>query len=538
MAIIFESFLTDLLVGTLTLFGLVYWYFTKDFDYWQKRNIAFVKPLPFFGNFKGRLTFTRAISDIWVDIYKELKHHKIGGTWVINKPFLVINDPDIIRRVLVKDFAHFHDRGMPVDEERNPLSLNLFNLAGTQWRSLRAKLTPTFTSGKMKLMFSLMHECAREFVEFVAQETRVKKDVEFREMFAKMTTDIIGTTAFGLQFNSMKNPDSEFRAMGRRVFSPSKWVLVGQILYHFFPPVGKLLNMQFPEKDISDFFMKAVKDTVDYREKNNVKRNDFLQLLIELKNKRKIEEDAEKDSMITAEGLAQESELKNFEMSDNLLAAQAFVFFLAGFETSSTTMSFALHELTMNPDVQTKLREEVDRVLEEHGGELSYDALKNMEYLDKVINETLRKYPPIPTLMRKCTKDYHETQTGKYIEEGTQIEIPVYALHHDPEYYPDPQRFDPERFSDEQRATRPNYVYLPFGEGPRICIGMRFGLLQAKLGLAALVSRFELAAAPQTAPPALDPKAFITSFRGGVWARVKARRRIALAGDVAGVTDA
>ncbi|GLG95811.1 Cytochrome P450 9c1 [Gryllus bimaculatus] len=206
-------------------------------------------------------------------------------------PFLWIRDPEIIKRVLVKDFAHFHDRGMAMDEEKNPLSANLFNLPGARWRALRTKLTPTFTSGKMKMMFELMHECAREFVDFVSFEADANGEVEFKEVFAKLTTDIIGSCAFGLQFNSMKNPDSEFRKMGRKIFTPDASAVMITILQFMLPAIGKFFSMRLPTKEVSDFFMKAVLDTVEYREKNNVKRNDFLQLLIELKNKGKIEDE-------------------------------------------------------------------------------------------------------------------------------------------------------------------------------------------------------------------------------------------------------
>ncbi|KAK7789224.1 hypothetical protein R5R35_007049 [Gryllus longicercus] len=524
MAFILESFAEELILVLFTLCIIIYWHFTNNFDYWEKRNIPFAKPEPFFGNFKDQFFGRKSTALATQDLYKEMKGHKLAGAWRVKSPILFIQDPDLIKRVLLKDFAHFHDRGMHVDEEKNPLSANLFYLAGTRWRSLRAKLTPTFTSGKMKLMFALMYECAQEFVEFVKSEASSTGEVEFKEVFAKMTTDIIGTCAFGIQFNSMKNPDSEFRKMGRKAFSSTKKLSIQRIIQLYCPPLRKLFNSQFPPKDVGDFFIRAVSETVDYRQKNNIKRNDFLQLLLDLKNKGKLDVDDEYSNISSNDVGVENGDIKDVELTDNLLAAQAFVFFLAGFETSSTTMSFALHELTANPKILERAREEVDRVLDGTGGELSYEAIRKMEYLDNVVNESLRKYPPLPVLMRVCTKTFTEPETGALIEKGTPVQIPVYALHHDPEFYPDPARFDPDRFTEEQKAKRPNFVFLPFGEGPRVCIGLRFGMLQAKLGLAALLSRFDLAPSARTPTPLpLDPRSFITASEGGIWARVSPR---------------
>lgn len=524
MGILCACLFADLTVGVVTLGLLLYWYFTNNFDYWKKHNAPFLQPTPFFGNFKDRLLFRKSNCHVSQDLYHAMEGQPLFGTWFVKKPILYVRDPEIVKRILVKDFAHFHDRGLPVDEKNNPLSAHLFNLGGSRWRALRVKLTPTFTSGKMKMMYALMHECGREFVEFVGREVATSEngELEFRELLARFTTDIIGTCAFGLQFNSMKDPNSEFRTMGRKVFTPSFMGTLGMILVTMVPFMGKFFKIRFPKADVSDFFMKAVHDTVEYREKNNVRRNDFLQLLIDLKNKGKLE-DEDKDSK-SANGVSASDGI-DIELTNNLLAAQAFVFFLAGFETSSTAMSFALHELSVNPKVLNKLQKEIDEVLKEYDGELTYEALRKMEYLENVINESLRKYPPVPVLMRVCNKKYTEPDTGAIVEEGVRVHIPVYAMQNDPKYFPNPENFEPDRFKEEEKAKRPHYVYLPFGEGPRICIGVRFGMLQAKLGLAALLSRFNISAGSRTPHPVkLQTNAFVTTCQGGVWIKVTPRK--------------
>lgn len=168
-------------------------------------------------------------------------------------------------------------------------------------------------------------------------------------------------------------------------------------------------------------------------------------------------------------------------------------------------MMFCLYELALNLNIQKKLQDEVDKVLERYEQKLTYECVQEMGYLDKVIKgkeitkisfrisskkvntneniweiwklftETMRKYPPVPLHFRQCTKAYKvkrsEVEEEFVIDKGTGVLIPVLGIHRDPEYYPEPDKFDPDRFSPEEKAKRHHYSYIPFGEGPRICIG-------------------------------------------------------------------
>nr|CAD7574931.1 unnamed protein product [Timema californicum] len=211
-------------------------------------------------------------------------------------------------------------------------------------------------------------------------------------------------------------------------------------------------------------------------------------------------EETTRNSLISFKLSFQECNFKRLvsEMTDDLLAAQCFVFFLAGFETSSSTISSCLYELALNPEIQERLREEVDTVLHKYKGAITYEAIQEMDYLARAIDETLRKYPPKPNLDRQCTKTFTFPGTNHVIEKGTRLTIPAYALHHDPKYFPDPEQFNPDRFTEEAKRTRHHYSYLPFGEGPRICIGMRFGLMQTKVGLLSLLSKYKFSPCEKT----------------------------------------
>jgi cytochrome P450 family 6 len=156
-----------------------------------------------------------------------------------------------------------------------------------------------------------------------------------------------------------------------------------------------------------------------------------------------------------------------------MLTAQTLGFIGDSFETVSTSLSFSIFEISYNPEIQTKLKEEIDRVLLKYDNKVCYDALMEMTYLDKVFNECLRKYPPIGLMNRLCTKNYTIPDSDVKIEEGTAITIPIYGLHHDPQYWPNPEVFDPERFSEENVKNITPFTYLPFGEGPRMCLGKK-----------------------------------------------------------------
>ncbi|PSN29418.1 hypothetical protein C0J52_26728 [Blattella germanica] len=194
--------------------------------------------------------------------------------------------------------------------------------------------------------------------------------------------------------------------------------------------------------------------------------------------------------------------------------AQSFAFLSAGFETSSTTMTFTLYEMALHPDLQTRLRKDIMGGLAKFNNELTYEAIIEMQYLDMVVNETLRKYPIVPYLDRMTVNDFQlPSVDGKgtvTIKSGVGIYVPVYALHHDPEYFPNPAKFDPERFTEENKKKIPQSVYLPFGEGPRFCLGMKFGLMQTKIGLIHVFSRFEVAPCKDTPIPLkIHPKPFL-----------------------------
>lgn len=203
--------------------------------------------------------------------------------------------------------------------------------------------------------------------------------------------------------------------------------------------------------------------------------------------------------------------------------AQVFVFFIGGFETSAAATSFALFELAKNPDIQRKLQKHIDDTLAKHNNKWTYDCIQDMTYLEQVFEESLRMYPSVPFLLRKAARDYKIPGTDIIIEEGTAVNVNTLGLHRDAKHYPNPMKFDPDRFTPEAKEARVPFTYLPFGDGPRNCIGMRYGQLQSKIGLASVLSKFNLELAPGQTENVKFQKNSFFGAEGGIHLRITKR---------------
>ncbi|KAK9503566.1 hypothetical protein O3M35_010098 [Rhynocoris fuscipes] len=488
----------------LILIAIVYLYSVWNYSYWKIRNVPYPKPTPFFGNIMDSVFFKKSPGECHQEIYWQYPNERFVGIYQMRLPTLLIRDPELIKQILIKDFEHFMDRGFYTDEEREPLTAHLVNLAGQRWKLLRNKLTPAFSSGKIKQMFSLLTDCSAKLTGFIQTELDNEDGtVEVRELTARFTTDVIGVVAFGLQFEAMTGK-SIFREMGKKALQPSITIATARALRVFLPWLFDILKMRTFPNEINSFFTNVVKDTMKFRESTNFQRSDFMQLMIHLKNEDL--KSTDKDDIL---------------FTDSVIAAQAFVFFLAGFETSSTTLSFCLYELSKNPICQLKALEEIKQLLTKYGS-LTYEAVVEMTYTEHLLLETMRMYPPVSNLSRVCTKAYQIPGTEVQIEPGIAVSIPVYALHHDPNLYPEPYTFYPERFNNKDILK--SHIYLPFGEGPRVCIGQRFAMIEMKLALAQVILNYEITLSKKTPSTIkIDPSTFILAPIGGLWLNLKER---------------
>ena len=270
----------------------------------------------------------------------------------------------------------------------------------------------------------------------------------------------------------------------------------------------QLLNIRMIPDEVALFFRKIIDETVRLREKNKTVRPDLIHLMmLSRKGKLKYEEFVSKDGFAVVE----ESDVGKTGNSPNYLSneditAQVLVFFLGAYDTVSSLIAFVAYELAINPTIQKRLRQEIRKFGKRSDDDITYENLLEIKYLDMVITEMLRKWPPAIRLDRKCTKAFkiEPERSGEalvQLKEGDICWIPVYGIHMDPRYYPNPEVFDPERFSEDNVDNVKSATYLPFGIGPRNCIGSRFALLETKIVLYKLLLEFEFVATEKTQIP-------------------------------------
>ncbi|XP_050320423.1 probable cytochrome P450 6a14 [Bactrocera neohumeralis] len=465
-----------------TIFALLISYLRYKYQYWKLLGVPQLKMNYFLGNLFRIKTIHK--TELLHEVYKEFcGKAKLVGTYVFTKPIAIALDLDFVKSVLIKDFNKFTDRLEKRKSSESIINRHLFRLDGERWRPLRAKLTPTFTSAKMKFMFPTLLTVAQQLEEaFSKQLAKTSSgDVELHDLMGRYTTDVIGHCAFGVECNSLKDPNVVFRRMGRRIFYPKYFSIRLRTFMTSYPTLFKYLkffNIKEHSKDVEDFVVQLVRDTLRLREEQNIQRNDFIDLLIELKNSKE------------TKGMPQ--------MGIEEMAAQVYIFFAAGYETSSSNLSYGLYELAKNPHVQEKLRAEIKSVLEKHNGELTYEAMMEMTYLDQVITETLRMYPALGALNRVSIDDYKIPDTDITLEKGTRIYIPVKEIHYDPAIYDNPKEFRPERFHPDEMQKRHPQAFLGFGDGPRNCIGLRFGRMQVRVGFITLLKSYRFSLSEKT----------------------------------------
>ncbi|XP_065167280.1 cytochrome P450 9e2-like [Atheta coriaria] len=518
---------------------LFYYFLFRPQQYWSDRNVKQGTPIPILGDNFWTITGQEAMMDTVKRLYNRNKDRRYTGMYQMTLPTLMIRDLDLIKQITVKDFDHFVDHRQFQAEGADPLwTKNLFSLKGDAWRDMRATLSPTFTSSKMRAMFVLMEKAAQQYIDFYLQKNKDVLDIELKDSFTRFANDVIATCAFGITVDSLKEPENEFYMNGKEATNFAGLKQTMKFLLNIAAPkVAQLLKISLFTPKVTQFFKDLIHDTVKMREEQNIIRPDMINLLMEARKGRlQYEESSEtQDSgfaTVEESDIGKKVQVKKAPMTELDMAAQVLIFFFAGFDTISTMMSFLCYELAVNPDVQEKLRQEIDGTLEENKGKISYDVLNKMKYMDMVISEGMRKNSPAIAVDRVCTKAYtikpeRPNEQPVHLKPGDVIWLPIAGIHHDEDLYPNPSKFDPERFSDENKGNINAYGYLPFGSGPRNCIGSRFALMECKTLVFHILRNFELTViAKTTIPMKLAKQQFNPAIEGGFWVGYKRRQNV------------
>ncbi|XP_033302114.1 probable cytochrome P450 28d1 [Bombus bifarius] len=488
-----SAFVT-LLIGAFLLFCF---YLYLVYNHWKRNGIPTAKGcIPIVGHLLPVVIRRMNLAGLIRQIYEDYKDYSMVGVYKGIVPALVVRDPELVKTVLQNNFSSFHENGFHVDPNADPLLYtNPFFCSGDIWLTGRKRITYAFSNVRLKILFTAVNGVCKKFENFLNRrlERNNKYEIELKALFLKFTGEIVANAGLGVEgycFEDEPRPNA-FDKLSGEAFAES---LLSIIRFHF-PTVNRFLKIKFLPKHVDQFFRKVVAENLQIRRSESIPRKDFLQLMIDMEK--------------AGEHIAEE-----------IVVAHAVSFYLDGIETSSVTMNYVGYDLAARPEIQEKVRNEVISTIEKHGG-LTYEALKEMTYMNQVISESQRCHAALGFMHKVCTEEF-ELQGSDGLtyraKPGTDIFLSVHGLHNDPNYWVDPEVFDPERFSDERKQTIEKMVYLPFGEGPRICVGMRMGLLQVKACFATLLRNYKLELSPKMQLPLkMSPHYFLTHPHGGAW---------------------
>ncbi|XP_050042672.1 cytochrome P450 3A24-like [Dermacentor andersoni] len=509
----FQSFLLfyDWLFLIIAFGVALYLRATRYRNYWRDQNVVHEKFSLFFGQQMKQLFKPFYLVDR--ELYK--KHGRLFGSFEDGKPVLFVAEPDLLKLILVRDAALTHKKVAQFDD---PILGNLMvNVDPKQWRKLRSATSPAFTTGKLRKMQAIIDGCAAVTSERLKRAAAASEDIDLKGFYGLYTLDAVASCSFGAKLSKGSAEETSFITSAKNAFFAEVTPLV--VLKAFLQKLSKTFHENLFNEKAFEFYKNATINIIQKREEGKVRHEDFLQMMMNAKEVSKENAASGEENPENESSTMKPQDVKNLTEEEAL--AQCVFFFLAGQDTASTTASFATYQLAINPHIQERLRAEVDECFRKHGSSPSYDEVSKLSYLDGIVQETLRVMTPTPRIERSVAEDYIVGDTGIKVPRGCNILIPIQQMHNDPEFFPDPEVFNPERFNEENiKSIRP-YTYLPFGAGPRNCLGSRFAIQIVKTCLLHAVHNVQFVKCSKTKDPVeyktgfgiLQPKELIVGVR-------------------------
>ncbi|RDD40233.1 Cytochrome P450 3A24 [Trichoplax sp. H2] len=416
----------------------------------------------------------QGISNVELQMIQVKKYGAVFGIYLGSRPSYMISDLEMIKQIFIKDFSKCPNRAVFLNIPQS--ELGIVNLKDDRWKHVRTVLNPTFTASKMRQMLPIMAESVDTLLKKMEKVADNDQSIDIAEWLKLLTMEVIAASAFGTKCDAQSGANDRLMESASAVFHPHPLAIFCSFMIPSLARVFIGLNRSFTNG--FNYLVKVIKGIIDSRRQQGATEanyKDLLQLMIDAS--------ANPDKR---------------GLTDDEIVAQSSTFMLAGYETTSSTISFTAYLLATNPDIQEKLREEIKDICNDEQ-DITYEMIANMHYLDNVINESLRLYPPGFILLREAKVDFQ--CNGYTIPKDMPIFVPVYSIHRNPEIWPEPEKFDPDRFTKEAVEARHPCAFLPFGTGPRNCVGMRFALMEIKLSIAKMMLRFKLVTSPDTEIP-------------------------------------
>ncbi|RUS83514.1 hypothetical protein EGW08_008693 [Elysia chlorotica] len=434
---------------------------------------------------------------------------------------LVTSDLNLLKQILIKDFNNFANRNDSLPT-KSPFGQGLFFLQDNDWKRIRQLMSPSFSTGKLKRISTHIQDAANRLSQVFQKCADTGANLKLLHTIGQYSTAIIARTAFGLEADSIgEEEDDQFtyytKTMFKRrsnlyAFLLSIFVGFGEFRTFLIHRVG-IHYLDAVTRRSSDYFQAILKESIAEREvverqSSRHVNNDFLQSLVSTMVASEVAqrpegEMAPNESDILEKNKVPNSSQKNKvpnpsqkKISKDEIIAQSMLTIFAAYETTSSSLQFCLYMLAKNPDVQEKVYEEILDVVEHE--DPTHEDLAKLTYMGQVLDETLRLFPPVSVISRKASET--RTYGDITIPAGAVIQIPIKEIQRDPAYYSNPEVFDPERFSPENKATRNPLAFIPFGQGPRLCIGMRLAYLEVKTALVQVLRKVKVELNDTTVP--------------------------------------
>lgn len=426
-----------------------------------------------FGLLKKLFTDRLALMSDSAEAYGDVVRIAIGP-----KTMYLVNHPELAKHVLADNAANYH-KGIGLQEARRALGDGLLTSDGETWRKQRRTIQPVFQPKRIARQASVV---ANEVEGLVKRLRDADGPVEILHEMTGLTLGVLGKTLLDADLGGFTSLGHSFEAVqDQAMFEAVTLSMVPQ-----WAPLKKQLKF----REARDDLRRIAEELVEQRFANPIDNGeDVLTRLI--------------DSSGTRE-----------QMRDELITL-----LLAGHETTASTLGWAFHLLDEHPGIAAKLRAEADAVL---GDQLpTHEDLRRLPYTARVVEEVMRLYPPVWLLPRVAQAD--DEIGGYHIPAGSDVVVVPYTLHRHPAYWPEPEKFDPDRFDPDRSGGRPRYAYIPFGAGPRFCIGNSLGVMEAVFVLTMVLRDLELKKIPgyQVVPEAM----LSLRVRGGLPMTVHTRNR-------------
>ncbi|XP_043463906.1 cytochrome P450 9e2-like [Leptopilina heterotoma] len=492
---------------------IIYIYFQKQMNLFQKAGIPHIKPWPIVGNFLPVLLRKITIAEFMMNLYHLNPNAKYVGFYEYRRPIILIRDPEIIKLITMKHEIFPNRRGFDLGNNDSVMGKEIFSAKYEKWQEMRKTVSPAFTPRKLKMTMSIISQKTKIFLDHILKKSDVQ-DFDALKWIQKYFIDFTHATAYGVETTSVTTDDTDVflnfcldAANLEKIEKRKQFQLMSSFLWNIF-------RMSYVDDKVLEYFRNIVKQSMAKRENVNFIPETIVDLII--------------DSGI----------VNNKTMEE--LTAETYVLLIAGLDNSSSMLTYVCYYLAVHYDIQEKVREEILSLQEKFKEtsnqttfsdddliyfQLKMEDLENLKYLDSAIKESLRLHSLLPVERESVTNfQLPPALPGLKsftIEAGTLVLIPIEPICKDPQHFEEPEKFKPERFIEKKHF----FSTLPFGIGHRKCTGYRLALLVMKLFISHMLIRCNLKTCAKTPIPLkVSNNMYTRILEDRIWLRVEKRK--------------